>query len=59
MKTVVLNIDTVNGLLGYLGKQPYVEVAEIISRINRDVSELNAKKVKDERVENTDSGQGV
>ena len=48
MDTIALGRETVNSVLGYLGYRPYVEVWEIISKINTDVRMLNEKKSKDE-----------
>ena len=48
METVVLDLQTVNGLLNYLGRRPYVEVAELISRVQADLERLNSQKRQDE-----------
>lgn len=53
-KTVVLTLDTVNTVLGYLGGRPYVEVFGLVQRINSDVRELNRRTGKDE---SDDSGE--
>lgn len=34
MQPIVLNLDLINGILGYLGSRPYGEVFQLITAIN-------------------------
>jgi hypothetical protein len=39
MEKVELSVDLVNGILNYLGGQPFVQVAGLINEIQKQVSE--------------------
>jgi hypothetical protein len=42
MENVILSTELVNGILNYLGGQPFVQVAGLINEIQKQVSEKSA-----------------
>ncbi len=49
---ITIKISTMNELLAYLGRQPYLEVAELIAKIQLEVREnVEAKKNAEEKIE--------
>ena len=44
METIKIKISTANQILEYLAAQPFKDVANLISIIQKEVAELNANK---------------
>jgi hypothetical protein len=41
---IELSVDLVNKILNYLGSKPYIETAQIISEIQKEVQESNQQE---------------
>lgn len=39
-KTYSLNEKTINAILSYLGNEPYIQVAQLITTIQQDIKEI-------------------
>lgn len=44
MKTVNISIELLNGILGYLGTQPYTQVFQLIEQIQKEVKTNTIKQ---------------
>ena len=48
MEKLVLTTELINGILSYLGKQPFVDVAPLINEIHKQAQEQSAPPVSAE-----------
>ena len=49
METIKLKIETVNAVLNYLVEQPFKNVAQLITNIQKEAKELNEMEKSEEQ----------